>query len=114
MQRRQVVRHRLQGVEHVIEILDLGDGAQAAQHQADALPQDGRLADAGIADAEVAVFLLQPRHRLIDAAEIAHVFAKSNHAGIAGQKTVEETIQDFEAIDLFGLGRVDRQHGLDA
>ena len=63
--RRQIIRHDLQGVQNVIEVLDFGDGAQAAHGHANRLSHNRRLADARVADAQVAVFGLQTRHRLV-------------------------------------------------
>ena len=89
VQRRQVVGHDLQGVEQVIEVLDLGDRAQAAQGQADRLPEDGRFADAGIGDAQRAVFLLQAAEALVDVAQLADILAKGDQARLAGEGGIE-------------------------
>ncbi len=107
VERGQVVGQDLQAVEQVVEVLDFGDGAQAAQGQPDGLADDGGLANAGVGDAQAAVLLLQPGPGLIDAAEVADILAESDHARIAGQHGIEGGVEDLRAGNETGVVRVD-------
>ena len=64
----EVVGHYLEGIEEVVEVLDLGDRPQAAQGHADGLAEDGDLADPDVGYPQVPVFLLEAAEALIDVA----------------------------------------------
>ena len=85
-------------VQEVVEVLDLGDGTQAAQRRADGLADDRALADAGVHDARDAVLFLQAEAALVDVAELADVFAEDDHARIAAQGVIEAVVEDLEAV----------------
>ena len=98
-QRRQIVRHDLQRVEQVIEVLDLGDGADPAQGEPDRLTQDCHLANPGVRHPQLAVLLLQADKTLIDVAQLAQVLAKGHEIAIAVQGRIETSVEHLEAVD---------------
>src|SRR5688500_11764242 len=75
-QRREVVRHDLQRVQEIVEVLNLRDGPEAAQRGTDGLAGDRALADAGVHHPPGAVLFLQTQAALVDVAELADVFAE--------------------------------------
>ncbi len=114
VQRRQIVGEDLQGVEYVIQVLDFGDGAQAAHRQADGLPDNRRLADARVGHAQGAILGLQAGESLIHAAQPADVFAKGHYFGMAGEDGVEGVVKDLKAAELRRFLVVDGGHRLQA
>src|SRR4051812_16931998 len=71
----QIVRDDLQGVEKIVQILDLGNGPQSSKRHADGLSHDGRFANTGIGDALRPIFFLKVRPALIDSAEQSDVLS---------------------------------------
>ena len=78
----QVIRHNLQRVQQIIEILDLTDRAEAAHGHADCLAQDGHFADAGVGHAQCAIFFLHSLKTLVHVAQVTDILAKSDHAWV--------------------------------
>ncbi len=106
----EIVGHDLQRVQHVVEILDLRDGTQAAHRGADGLAEDRALADAGVHDARDAVLFLQAEAALVDVAELADVLAEDDHPRIAAQGLVEALVDDLEAVEHRRVVRVLGRH----
>src|SRR5581483_3934629 len=71
---------------------------ETAQRGTDRLPHDGGLANAGVADAQQAVLLLQSRAALIHIAELADILTEDDDARIAPQCVIETMIEDLEAV----------------
>src|SRR5690606_10068763 len=80
----EVVCHNLEGIEQIIEILNLGNWTQSAQCQANALTEDCGFAYTSIGDAKDAVFILQTAKALVDITQVTNVFTKGDHAGFSG------------------------------
>jgi hypothetical protein len=97
--RSEVVRHDLQRVQHVIEVLDLRDRPKSAERRADGLTQDRRFANSGVGDADGTVLFLQARASLVDVAELADVLAEDDDSRIALQREVETVVDDLEAVE---------------
>src|SRR5207245_6171904 len=83
VQRRKVVRRRLQRVEEVVEVLDIADRPQPAHGGADRLAEDRRLADPGVRQPQLSVLRLQSLEREVDVAQPADVLADDEDAWIA-------------------------------
>ena len=106
----EVVRGDLQRVEEVVQVLNFGNGAQAAHRHANGLADDGGFPNAGVGNPQFAVFGLQALEALVHAAQIAHIFAKGDDARVAGQGKVEELVEHLMAGD-FGRGfGIHRRH----
>src|SRR5205814_8037882 len=84
--RGEIVRHDLQRVQQVIEILNLRDRTQSAQRGADRLSYDRALANAGIGDEPQSEFFLETGAVLIHVAELADVFADDDDARLASSR----------------------------
>jgi hypothetical protein len=97
----EVVAHALDAVEQVIEVLDLGHGAQAAQGHAHALAQDGGFADAHVAHAQFAEAGLHAFHALVHVADLAGVLAEGEQQGFLLEERGEVVADDDAAIHLF-------------
>ena len=106
----QVVAEDLQAIKQVIEILDLGNGPEAAHGHAQSLPDDGGLADARIGNAQLAIFLLQAFQGLVHASDIAHVLAKDQRFRIFVENVIEVIYQDLAAIDHRSVIGIFRGH----
>ena len=110
-QRGEIVGEDLEGVEQVVEVLDLGERPQAAQREADRLPDDRRLADAGVGHPAEAVLLLQPHEPLVDVAERPDVLPEGEELGHPGHRRVEAGVEHLVAVDRLGRRGVDGRHG---
>ena len=100
LQRGDVVGEGLQAVEEVVEILDFGDGAQAAHGHAKALTNDGCLADAGVENAAFAIFILQAGEALVYVANLAEIFAEGKDGIVSGEELIEVLVEHFVAVAL--------------
>ena len=95
--RGEVVRQGRERVDEVVEVLDLGDGAQAPQREPDRLADDGPLADPRVEHALLAVLGLQPGESLVDVADLPDVLPERHHARVALEEAVEEAVEHAEA-----------------
>src|SRR3989442_11651618 len=71
----EVIGGELQRVEEIVEVLDVADRPQPSHGGADGLPEYGRLADAGVGQAKIAVLRLQPLEDEVDVAQPPDVLA---------------------------------------
>ena len=113
VQRREVVGRQLEGVEQVVDVLDVHNRAQPAQGRADSLPEDRRLAYAGIDDALIAVLRLQSLEDEVDVAEFPDVLAEDDDAWITREVVVEASEEHDAAIHRARIVGVGRCHGAD-
>src|SRR5687767_11604900 len=98
-QRSQVVGKNLQRIEHVVEVLDLGEWPQASHGHPDGLPHDRALADSGIGVPVQTILLLQACAALIDVAEASDVLAHEGNSGVPLQRGIETGIEDLEPVE---------------
>ena len=113
MQGREVIGCELERVEEVVDVLDVDDRPEAPQSRADPLPEDGRLADAGVDDALLAVLRLQTFEYEVHVAELADIFAEDEDARIAREIRVEAAQEDHPAVHRIGITGVDRRDRAD-
>ena len=113
-QRGEIVGRQLEREQQVVDVLDVHDRPETAHRSADPLPEDRRLADAGVVDAQCAVLLLKPLVHEIDVAESSDVFAEDDDALVARQVRVEAAKQHEAAVDHIGFRRVLRRDLADA
>src|SRR5574340_1744203 len=83
VQSSQIVRHDLEGIQQVIEILDLADRPQAAHGHADGLSENGGLPDPGVGHTPITVLFLKTLEALVDVPEAANVLTKRYDARVA-------------------------------
>ena len=99
VQRRKVVRRRLQRVQEVVEVLDVADRPQPAHGGADRLAEDRRLADPGVRQPQLSVLCLQSLEHEVDVAQPADVLADDEDAWIAREVGVEVADEHLPAVD---------------
>ena len=99
-----VVRKNLKGIQQVVQVLNLGNGAKSAHGQTYALTGNGRLANSRIRDANAAEFRLNAFKALVDVAYVPDVFAKNHELWIPGKKLLKIVAQNHPTVDQGGLG----------
>src|SRR5438093_4474367 len=107
---RQIVRKDLDGVEDVVQVLNLGDRPQSAKRRADRLADDRAFTNAGVGDAQLAVFRLQAGATLVDVAELSDVFAEDDHRRIAAESVIEAVVDDLESVQHWRIIGICRRH----
>ena len=110
--RGQVVAHQLQGVVQVVQVLDFRDGPQPTHGHPNALPEDGALSDAGVADARGAELLLHAFHHLVDSPDAAGVLPEGQHPGVALEHHFKIALKHLTAVEHFRVGVVRGGHRL--
>src|SRR6266498_5619247 len=78
MQCREIVRHNLQRIQKIIQILNFADWSQPAHRHANRLPQNCRFTDARIGDAQRAVFILHSLETLVHVAKKTNILSEPN------------------------------------
>ena len=93
----------MQGIQEVIKVLNLGNGAKSAHGQTYALSGDGCLADSGIRDPNAAKFRLHAFKALVDVANVPDVFAENHGLGVPAKKFLKIVAQNHPTVDHIGL-----------
>src|SRR6266852_917767 len=78
----KVVRGELQRVEEIVEVLDVADRPQPTHGGADGLPEDRRLADAGVGQAKIAVLRLEAFEHEVHVAQAPDILADDEKARV--------------------------------
>src|SRR6266513_1373455 len=113
VQRREVVGRELERVEQVVDVLDVHDRPESPKGRADPLPQDRRLAYAGVDNALLAVLCLQSLEDEVDVAELSDVLAEDEDPRVALQVRVEAPQEHHPAVHHLGVAGIRRRDRAD-
>src|SRR6185437_13406713 len=83
----------------VLAELDLRDGQQAREREADGTADDALLRETRIEDARLAVFLLQAEGRAVHASLGTHVFTEDHHPGVEAELDIERAADCRQHVD---------------